>query len=153
MIFFGESGSLNPSSLALIRDAVAILPAAIANIAFLDLAIYGIYVILLVAATYRTVKAFDFQNNRWEFVFLCFFLYALTLPRFKNYAYILLIVPSLYVIKNALSSPLAKSIAVVAICTHFWEYQSFLVTIALFVPFLRHLRERAASVSLPRPAW
>jgi len=136
-----ERGNINPSSLALIKDAVAAFLGTVSwNIAFLDLALYGAFVVFLLVVTYNMVKGFDLQKNRMEFIVICFFLYALTVPRFKDYSYMLLIIPSLYVIRNAMQSNLARAIAVFFICVTFLPYQAFFVTIALFSLYLRYIQ-------------
>jgi hypothetical protein len=113
------------------------------NLPFLDLIFYIIFVALLLITVYNKVKNFDFQIKRIEFVMLCFFLYALLLPRFKDYSYVLLIVPTLCVIREGLSSSIARLAAMSAICITIVPYQPLLVAMTLFVFYLKHLRTLA----------
>lgn len=142
-----ERGNANPASFALIKDIVEVFSQVTSfSIPLLDLALYGIFVVLVLISAYIKAKTVDFRANRIEFIILCFFLYALTLPRFKDYSYMLLIVPTLHVIRNGLSSSTARVAAMMAVCITFLRYQPLLTAMTLFIFYLKYLRICKASV-------
>ena len=102
--------------------------------------LYGFFVATVILISYSLAKGYDFRKNRMNFVMVAFFLYALVLPRFLNYSFILLIIPTLHVIKNAMTSNVARTILVFFICVTFLPYQVFFVTIVLLFVHLRYIR-------------
>ena len=99
----GERGENNPSSWALVSDVAnwfqlklkwtipAILPLAID--AVMALVVLAVSVVMFARLRLREGKRADL----WRICLLCF-LYALVLPRFKDYSYLLLIAPTFYVL-------------------------------------------------------
>ena len=99
-----ERGVVNPSSLALIRDLAAIavkrgLPVdrTITN------AIYAAYIALVglifVWIPRKSLVELADKDPRLAIYYFCV-LYALIVPRMKDYSYILLLMPSLYVVRE-----------------------------------------------------
>jgi len=122
-----------------------------------DAVLYGIFAALLLATAYKMTRGFDFGKNRLDYVNACLFLYALLMPRFKNYSYIILIIPSLYAISKKLSSRTAKLIAIAAVClpstpTYLFEYKALFTALGLFLVYLRSLRQEHAQSTRPSSA-
>jgi hypothetical protein len=135
-----KSGYNNPSSFAFINY----LTGKISNqagqpIPHLDITIYILLVMFLLIATYQFIKKHNFQANRMEIIVGTFLIYSLISPRFKDYSYILLIMPALYVIRNAMSTMYTRAIAVLAICINFLPFQTLFVAFALFLTFIRFI--------------
>ncbi|MCK4857133.1 MAG: DUF2029 domain-containing protein [candidate division Zixibacteria bacterium] len=141
-----ERGSINPASLALIRD---ILDAASRwsghDLCGFDLAIYGFWIGVLVAVGYWVFSRSDLSKQRQSLLYAGLFLYALALPRFKDYSYILLIVPSLFVVQVVLRSIPIKSVAVAVLCISLFPYQPLLLALALYLLILRHIRRESST--------
>ena len=76
--------------------------------------------------------------------------FALAAPRLKDYSYILLIPPSVYVVVTVLRGAVPRLLAVLLVCTHFFAYQSWVAALVLFIVLLAHLRARARRP--PEPA-
>lgn len=135
-----ERGRINPASLAAIRDTVEFLfHDKLLKFFPLDMCFYGIWTLLLIIFTVFVGRKSLYTKNHYGFILLCFFLYALLLPRFKDYSYILLIVPSIYVINKAVSSNIVKLLLIAAVCVHLFVYQPLLLAIILFGIFLRYV--------------
>ena len=101
-----ERGRINPSSWALVKDSAALVGRALgAPIPqFVQLGAYGIFVIAVVAATAvaaRSLLTSLTPDRREWFVFLVVLAFALVQPRFKNYSYILALVPTFFVATRA----------------------------------------------------
>ncbi|MGH9160880.1 MAG: glycosyltransferase 87 family protein [Vicinamibacteraceae bacterium] len=98
-----DRGYLNPSSFAFIRDVLGWL-AGTDHSAQNQLAtlLYIVMVMLILvvsaAAVIRYRRLADPPDARLVVLFACV-VYGLILPRFKNYSYVLLLVPALYVIR------------------------------------------------------
>jgi hypothetical protein len=140
-----DRGQTNPSVLALIRDALERLAGG-RGPEHLDMILYGLTAALLVGLTSLTViRRRGLADNRECALFLVIYAYTLCSPRFKDYSYILLIPPSVYVVTTALRSTGAKVLALVLVCTHFFAYQSWVAALVLFIALLAHRLRR------PRP--
>ncbi len=100
-----ERGTIVPSTFTLISDVFNWLsknagPATPRAIQFAVLSAFITAVILLTYKAYTRLKSAKVENSRMLEVFLVCLVYALIHPRFKDYAYILLIVPAYYIIMN-----------------------------------------------------
>ena len=148
-----DRGQTNPSVLALIRDGLERLVGG-QGPEHLDMVLYGLTALLIGLTSLTVVRRRGLADNRESvglpgdracLLFLFFFAYALLAPRFKDYSYILLIPPSVYVVTTALRSTAAKVLALALVCTHFFAYQSWVAALVLFTALLAHLLRR------PRP--
>jgi hypothetical protein len=97
-----ERGRVNPASLALVRDASALFNTAWGPRVTPDLQtwLYALLAATILVPTLIVVRrvANTGAVNRVEVsVYLVLLAYALVLPRFKNYSYMLLIVPTYYI--------------------------------------------------------
>lgn len=161
-----EAGSLgNPSALALCRDITSsvadkwatVLPDAI------PVAIYlaGVVVILLVALrALRRIRQSSPPDTDLIIVFLFCLTFALIMPRFKTYSFMLLLPPAWYVIRHSanltafgfLFALLALSAStpfpVSPYLRMFWMYYPLLLSFLIWGLLLRHIRARTA----PEPA-
>jgi len=139
-----ERGKVNPSSLALIRDGLSrIADPVSASLPNLDHAVYALLLAGLALAAYAAVRWIEPARRRSDFMIFCFFVYALAAPRFKDYSYMLLIVPSLYVIRHAIKSLIGKALASLLVCFYLFTYQPLVAAAVLLVVFLRHFMTAA----------
>jgi hypothetical protein len=112
-----ERGIVNPSSMALARDCVEILFRRTGwSIHGLAAVLYGVWVSLLAVATRILVKRSGWCLGRKEALFVFLFLYALILPRFKDYSYMLVIIPTWYAVQFVFQSQWTRLAAVAALC-------------------------------------
>lgn len=103
-------GIVNPSTLALIRQLGQLLE-QLSGLTFLTKGQFVVYGLVIAAIGYESWKAYrhlrnvPHQNQRIIEIFLCCMVYALILPRFKDYAYIILIPPTYFILKETKELP------------------------------------------------
>jgi hypothetical protein len=152
-----ERGSVNPSSLAVLRD---VGQAFLGNPAGAlwgspGTMLYGVFVAVVLGIGLAVLIRRRWQLSRWDSAILGIFVYALCAPRFKDYSYILMIMPSLYVVWKCIRSDLLRLFALVMMCLHFYRYQQWSVMAALFLIYAIHLwrnADRATNTSARRTA-
>lgn len=151
-----ETGPGNPSLMMFSRAVFAKWSLPLAN---------GIYV--LTAAAISLFFLFRFwpkkdqeessEKNLDLFVGYCL-LYAIVMPRFKEYSYILLIFPTLWVFyRHCKLSLKTQWIFVIAAVVHFFAYQSLILAAVLFFWWLQsqtlsHMSHRKAQRPLDKAA-
>lgn len=101
-----ERGQINPSTLSLIRDLFQLAKERFKFIipAIVPLAVYCSIILGIIFVTLRSFRMLilsKVKNKEKIIVFLFCVMYSLILPRSKDYAYILLLVPSYFIIKKA----------------------------------------------------
>jgi hypothetical protein len=131
-----DRGRTNPCALALIRDGLERLAGGPVP-AHLDWIVYGVWVLLIGLTTLSGARRQGLPGALECFAF------AVAAPRFKDYSYILLIPPSVYVVANALEGYVPRLLAVLLVCTHFFAYQSWVAALVLFIVLLARPRSRA----------
>jgi hypothetical protein len=114
-----EWGANNPSMLSFVRDALYNLTGGIVSASYpVDEAIYVLLAISVAVVTLRAVQnhlAHPAQSDpRIRLFFFCA-AYALIVPRMKNYSFILLLVPTLHVLRHTPQSLLVPLAAVFAL--------------------------------------
>lgn len=148
-----DRGSINPSVGALIRDIVSRLPIDTTLSGTLGVILYGLVVVVVGTMAWR---AFDRlgkasidppEKRMWGVIVWCL-VYALILPRFKNYSYVLLILPAYFVIVNAGFVSGKAVVVVLAVLStapqswvplhrtalaFFWDYFPYVFTVGLGV--------------------
>jgi hypothetical protein len=99
-----ERALMNPSTLAFLREAFELLEAKMhISVSFnIQRGLYLAIVAAIVAVTWRAYRALGSAANDDERIkiFLACLAYALILPRFKDYSYILLIPPFYFILKK-----------------------------------------------------
>jgi len=146
-LVFVERGRINQASLTFIQESLDNLPTGLGiNIASIDLIVYALFILALSYMAYRVIQKYDFRNDRIGFVMGSLFFYALILPRFKDYSYMLLIVPSMYVIKHAIKNIAYRIIAIAGVCVSYFAYQQLIAAFILFVIFVTSLMYRRPAV-------
>ena len=132
---FEESGIVNPSTANLLGSLSALVaattgyevPAAVRRILFGGIVVSIVFVS---RRAYMGARGLPHDERVWQTVFLACFVYALVLPRFKDYSFILLLVPSFAVIRRA--SPVAAQTGLVILSIlsahygHFPVFRRFL---------------------------
>lgn len=122
-----DRGETNPATLIFIKDIVHwiglqsghAMPAFVSLIAYIVLCALTLYAGTIAFAKMRAMDAK--QADLWRICLICL-LYAMLMPRLKNYSYILIIAPALYAI---LSRPLARSWVPFCILLVIYTYRKF----------------------------
>jgi hypothetical protein len=135
----GARGDDNPTTWALAHDFRSWIALKTGHL-LPGLVPLGLYLVASLAALGVAVASFarlrsweEKEANLCRICLICF-LYALIVPRFKNYSYILLIAPSLYLI---LSRPLASYWAPFCALLLLYTYRHFDVVGSIFSPLFR----------------
>jgi hypothetical protein len=98
-----ERGPNAPATSALLYDGLLMFARGAPPSRFLVFGLYGIVAAVVLAASWRALRrlagrAMAIEHRRlWAIILLCF-AYALVSPRFKDYSYILLLVPTFRVL-------------------------------------------------------
>jgi hypothetical protein len=98
---FGEIGAVNPATLPLVGDTISLFVWPIPKTA--ALALYLAVVAVVILLTWRTIirlNSSKVEDRSILLVFLVCVAYALILPRFKDYAYILLLAPTYFIVRR-----------------------------------------------------
>lgn len=150
-----ERGTIVPSTFTLISDVFNWLSkntglAATQSIQFGVIVSFEIAIILITYKAYTRLKRAKLENSQMLKVFLICLLYALIHPRFKDYAYILLIPPAYHIIMNnrfTKTNPFVFFFAVLVyppfivpgteiIFTFFWKYYPLAVAYVIWAMYL-----------------
>ncbi len=153
-----ERGNIVPSTFTLISDVFKWLSknAGLATppaIQFAILAVFAAAVIMLTYRAHARLKSTKVENRPMLEVFLVCLVYALIHPRFKDYAYILLIVPAYYIIMNnrfTKANPFVIFFAVLVyppfivpgteiIFMFFWKYYPLMIAYAIWGMYLSEI--------------
>jgi len=98
---FSEIGAVNPATLPLVGDIISLFVWPVPEAAAFVL--YFAVVAVVILLTWRTIirlNSSEAEDRSILLVFLACVAYALILPRFKDYAYILLLAPTYLVVKR-----------------------------------------------------
>jgi hypothetical protein len=163
-----ERGTIVPSTFTLISDVFNWLSenAGLATPQAFQFAILAAFVSAVILLTYKAhtrLKSAKVENSRMLEVFLVCLVYALIHPRFKDYAYILLIMPAYYIIMNnrfTKTNPFVFFLAILVyppfiipgteiIFMFFWKYYPLFVAYAIWGMYLHEIFSRATA---PGPA-
>jgi hypothetical protein len=104
-IVVGEPGGVVPSTYKLIGDLFQLITNATEitvphGFQLVVVSAIAVAIMLLSYKAWIRLKSIEIENKAMMEVFLACLIYALIHPRFKDYMYILLLVPSYYLIKN-----------------------------------------------------
>ena len=133
-----ETGPLNPSTMMFSRAAFAWLGKDIANVLYVLIAT-AIALLFLRTSWPRRDKTFD---PFFLMVGYCF-MYAIVMPRFKNYSFILLILPTYWMMQNYL--PHKKWLfwaLIAALVAHVAPYQTWAIAAYMLYLWFRQARRR-----------
>ena len=144
-----------PATNKLIGDAFLSLEkfSGVAVPGAIQTAVFGIIAAAVIYLTYQALvrlKRIEMAHNKMITVFLICLLYALIHPRLKDYAYLLLIVPSYYIIKNMRFAKMAPFLFILfilsserlvlplasSIMAFIWEYYPLLVAYCVWGIFV-----------------
>lgn len=135
-----EPGPLNPSMMMFSRATFGFLSIEVANF---------IYVVGAIYLTFVFWRKTDSLKKNWSFskpseetlmnLFIGFtLLYTLIMPRFKNYSYIMLIFPTLWILERYYTqSEKKKWLFVLLVAIHLAAYQSWILVFILFLMWLQ----------------
>ena len=157
MIVVGEKGGVVPSSYKLI----AALAESIAEITGMTIPLSfesAMFIILAAAVVFFSYKAcmrlkrLEVKNRPMIEVFMVCLVYALIHPRFKDYGYILLLVPSYFIIKNIRYTKIAPFLFILFIMSHrmmlpiaasiydlVWAYYPLMVAYGVWAIYLHEI--------------
>lgn len=163
---FEERGWNNPTTFALTRDFFDLVQQK-TGVAVPDNARIAVFGLLAAAIVFLTLRAFLILRSRMTeekskiLIYLGCLSFAMLSPRFKDYAYILLIVPAFYALKR-FSTDKGRIFLFVLFCLStsktanlppfiqgynlVWEYYSLLLAFGLWALYLNQIRR---SVGLP----
>ena len=128
-----EIDSINPSAFSLFQELSLALAGKgsyiLANIHYVLYSLLFGGIILVIFLVWKRIK----ETNKLE-LFIMFLLtaYALLSPRFKDYSYVLLIVPSVYILVYVVKNIYLRIFLGFIFWIHLFEYQNLL---ALFIMF------------------
>lgn len=134
-----EGSYLNPSSYAFIRQLVKDSGVPIHEVTGETWKFFSGYALVMLAATFIALRKTKLWTNPSIVLLAGIFLYALLLPRFKDYSYILLVLPSLIVLRDMVPSLVLRAALVLLVCLHLTDYQSLFAAFFLFVVLLTRL--------------
>ncbi len=148
-----EGSFLNPSSFAVLRDAIKWIGSGSMDLMSVTWVVYALYAFILCAATVVLLRKGQQHRNPGILLLAAIFLYALLLPRFKDYSYILLVVPSLVVIRDMVESAPMKFLSVALVCVFVTSYQPFYAALFLYLALLVKLPKISDGYLLLRPGF
>ena len=159
-------GTVNPSTLQFFQDGASFLgrnlalelPPLVPALLYLGV----VLMILIVAGKYLTPLMQHSWPEKYKFIllFLCV-VYALILPRFKDYSFILLLVPSYYIFKQAPTIAASTLLIVLSMVSNsvtlpwagfvapLWKYSPLLVAYLVFFLYLRQIQLIALREGFP----
>jgi len=94
-----ERGIVNPSTLACLREAFDLL-AGKTGVMVPQLAQRALFVAIAAAVVVVTWRAMSIKRDSLISLYLACLVYALIMPRFKDYSYIILILPAYFILKK-----------------------------------------------------
>ena len=153
-----ERGMVAPSTFAFLSDVFKWVSnnLGVTTPQAIQFAVLIVFVTAVVLLTYKALvrlNSLSVENRPMIDVFLVCLVYALIHPRLKDYAYILLIVPSFYIIMNGRFTkvnPFIFFLAILAyspfivpgtelIFTFFWNYYALFVAYAIWAMYLNEI--------------
>jgi hypothetical protein len=146
-----EGSYLNPSSFAVLRDAIKWVGNGSMDLLKMTWIVYGFYALAFCTATFVILRKGRGRHNRGILLLVAIFLYALLLPRFKDYSYILLVLPAVVVIRDLVESIPMKFFCVALVCVFVTSYQPFYAALVLYLALLVKLPKISDGYSILRP--
>lgn len=141
-----EPGRVNPTFFNLLRElreAAGGGPVLEA----MSLAVFAAYFVGLSIVAARALRGLDLRRDRVPALMLGLLFYAAVMPRFKDYQYMLLLVPAWHVLHSGVWRGWRRAGLVAGLCVSFFTYQQLVLTLLLFGSYVIHLRASAASAS------
>jgi len=163
-------GPWNTGILALIQEIAELkLAPEFLHARFAQVLLYGLYVAALLTYSRPALHRVLTGTNRIQLIVSATIVYALIMPRFMAYSYILLILPSVFVFTEVLKRAdprytylglMALSIPSVsklpwyswAVLDIFWKYYPLLLTLGMWVAYVHLLRDRTVPATAPSPS-
>ena len=138
-----ERGELGPSALALFRDVADGLSSSglhvshwVPNVVYLAYVAAFALAILWMARKYSVVLAS--RDPRWM-IYLGCVVYVLTMPRIKDYSYIILLIPSLFMIRQIILGTVRPALLapLVAVLMFIPARDSYVPALATLLPWVQ----------------
>lgn len=163
---FVEEGSINPTTFSMMRELTLLILQAPKSSLSLVVALftYGIIVLAVATVSWILIRRIKNQDNsvyEMTILFLTCVTFAIVIPRFKDYSYILLIPPSYFIIRKGIKSYFALIIVLilsrdvyfesgVPIANFLWEYYNVFLMYLIWGLFLvAYWRSPVSSVADP----
>lgn len=133
-----ERGEINPSTLALMRDVADLAGRLGVEVPpFFVNAVFLLYVSVLGAALLRFLftrfESLSKIDQRWLIYAACL-LYVLTMPRVKDYTYMILLIPALFIVRRTAAGPIVPLLAVALLLP---ATESYVPGLGSFFPWLQ----------------
>jgi Glycosyltransferase family 87 len=166
----GESGFVGPSTFKFVKDIFNLISKMSGPISptLILATVIGLaaVVVFLSARAYLLLKQSPVEDREKMVLFLVCMVYALIHPRFKDYAYMLLIVPSYFIMKNTrftgafpfifvfsiLASPRLMLPGMDILSAVVWQYFPLVIAYALWGLYLYEIFSSAKNDTAPGPA-
>jgi len=160
-----ERGHINPTTFSMIQSLIEIPfgrsnPTITEIITFL---LFGFFVIIALLINLKLGKRIKYnQQTGYEMIIIFLFCitYALVMPRFKDYSYILLLVPAYFIIKNDSRTKTYFFLAFILIMTRntyfqsgvaisnfLWDYYSLFILYLIWGLYLINFRYESGHVA------
>ena len=150
LTMLSDRGEHNPSSLAVAGDLAARIRGWTGlGVAGLEWMIYGLFAALLCGWTYMKLKGKEIWTDRSAMIVVSFYLYALLMPRFKDYSYILLVVPAIVTLMSVIPTLRLMVVALIPLCVPVFPYQPLVVALVLHILYVLRLSD---GISWGKPA-
>jgi hypothetical protein len=166
-IVVGEPGGVVPSTYKMIGDLFQLIANAtgIAVPQGIQLAVVSAIAAAILLLSYKAwirLKSIEIEDKAMMEVFLACLIYALIHPRFKDYMYILLLLPSYYLIKNLHHTAVTPFLYILFILScnrmvlpivsslyeFIWSYYPLMVAYCVWGLFLHHIFAAAQNPNL-----
>jgi len=102
---------------------------------FLDYAGWGLFAFAVFAVYWETIVRRRSIREPMEFALFTLFAYALILPRFKDFSFVLLLAPAVYVLQRKVPDWTARALLLLLVCVNFHEYVAMFAASALYLAF------------------
>lgn len=157
----GESGVVGPSTAKFVKEIFRLISKMFGPVSptLISMVIIGLaaVVVFLSGRAYLLLKRFPIEDREKMILFLVCLVYALIHPRFKDYAYMLLIVPSYYIMKNTrftkafpfififaiLASPHLMLPGIDILSSVLWQYFQLMIAYTIWGLYLYEIFSRA----------
>jgi hypothetical protein len=146
-----EWGAINPASLPAIEGAVFGL---CHTLGIYDVwgrmgqMVYLAYVLALPIVSWLALRRVDFSRDRIALLMLAIFAYALILPRFKDYSYVLLIAPAAWVILCRMQNVYVQFAATLLVIVPVYKYQPLGAAILFYGYAIHSLRSENSAPNM-----
>ncbi|MEJ2286746.1 MAG: hypothetical protein P8X85_24505, partial [Desulfobacterales bacterium] len=165
----GESGAVGPSTSKFVKEIFILISKILGPVSptLISVIVVGLtaIVILLSARAYLQLQRLQDEDRQKMILFLVCLVYALIHPRLKDYAYMLLIVPSYFIMKNTrftrafpfifvfaiMASPRLMLPGIDILSSVAWQYFPLIIAYTIWGLYLYEIFSSAKNEAAPHP--